>query len=67
MLISRKFKTKSYTNKVPSHITEVFVKEQIFHENQNYSMSNKEQKKEWCYHKLAQIFFRRGETNTGFD
>lgn len=59
MLISRKLKTKSYTTKVPSHITEIFVKEQIFHKNLNYSMSNKEQKKEWCYHKLVKVFFFR--------
>lgn len=59
MLISRKLKTKSYTTKESSHITE-----------QNYSMSNKEQKKEWCYHKLVQVFLvffqKCGGTNVGF-
>lgn len=60
MLISRKLKTDSHTCKVPSHITEVFVKEQIFDQKKNYSMSNKEQKKEWCYHKLAQNCFAEG-------
>jgi len=58
MLISRKFKSKSYTNEEPSRITEIFVKEQIFCENLSSNMSNKEQKKERCYHKLVDFFFQ---------